>query len=705
MKKYLIPLSLVVIFACSQNKFPKMNAEYPKTKKVDTVDTYFGTKVPDPFRWLEDDKSAETAEWVKAQNKITFDFLESIPFRSKIKERLTKIWNYEKIGVPAKEGNNYFYFKNDGLQNQSVMYITDDIAKVGKVFIDPNTFSKEGNIALGSYSFSKDGKYIAYQLSTGGSDWNEIFIKNVETGEMLKDKLEWVKFSGISWTKEGFYYSCYDKPTGSALSKKNEFHKVKFHKLGTAQSADKLVFENSKFPLRNYGAWITDDEKYLLLTETESTSGNSLLLKDLSKPNSTFITIAEGFEFDYNALDIINGKLYMVTNEKASRYKLVAIDLQNPKKENWKEIIPETADVLEWCQLGGKNIIAQYMKDVHSELVVFDYQGTKINSIQLPTVGTIQSFSCKKDNNTAYYAFTSYTTPSEIYKYDIAENKSEIHFKPKVDFNSSEFEVKQIFYTSKDGTKVPMDLVYKKGIELNGNNPTLIYGYGGFNISYKPNFSVSRMIWLENGGIYVNAHIRGGGEYGEDWHQAGTKLKKQNVFDDFIAAAEYLINEKYTSPSKLAIQGGSNGGLLVGAVLNQRPDLYRVAFPAVGVMDMLRYHKFTIGWAWATDYGTSDDSIHFPNLIKYSPLHSIKENTEYPAVLITTADHDDRVVPAHSFKYAATLQEKQKGNSPILIRIETMAGHGAGKSTTKTIEEASDIWSFAFFNMGVTPKY
>ncbi len=706
MKKIMFPVLLLFLFSCSQNKFPKMTQPYPQTKKVDTVDTYFGEKVRDPYRWLEDDKSAETAEWVTAQNKITFAFLDAIPFRSKIKERLTKIWNFPKIGTPIKRGDHYFYFKNDGLQNQSIMYILDDLKAEPKVFFDPNTLSKDGTVALGSFVFSRDGKYMAYQIATGGSDWNEIFVKEVKTGEILKDHIEWVKFSGISWYKDGFYYSRYDKPTGSALSKKNEYHKVYYHKLGTDASADVLTYENKAYPLRNYGVEVTDNEKYLLLSETESTHGNSLSIKDLSKPNAPFIKIAEGFEFEYNTLDEIDGNLLVLTNEKAPKYKLVSIPVDKLARENWKDILPEKTDVLEGCYLANNKLIARYMKDVHDVLQVYDFTGKLEHEIELPTMGAVAGFDSDKKENTAFYSFTSYTTPTIVFKYDVAQNKSEEFFKPTVDFDPSQYDVKQVFITSKDGTKVPIDIVSKKGISLDGNNPTFLYGYGGFNITNKPSFSVDRMIWLENGGIYVNAHIRGGGEDGEEWHQAGTKLKKQNVFDDFIATAEYMIKEKYTNPNKIAIMGGSNGGLLVGAVVNQRPELFRVAFPAVGVMDMLRYHKFTIGWAWAGDYGTSEqDSASFHNLHKYSPVHTIKENVEYPAIMVTTADHDDRVVPAHSFKYIATMQEKYKGTNPVLIRIATMAGHGAGKSTTKRIEEATDMWSYAFYNMGITPKY
>ncbi len=707
MKNLLLPLPLLVflLFSCKQNSNPSQ-WNYPVTKKVDTVDKYHGVSVPDPYRWLENDTSKETAEWVAAQNKVTSEYLSKIPFREKIRERLTKIWNYTKMSTPFKEGNRYFYFKNDGLQNQDILYVTEDLAKEGKIFFDINKLSADGTVALAGMEFSKDGKYMAYSIARGGSDWSEIFVKDATTGNDLKDKLNWVKFSGISWYKDGFYYSRYDEPTkGKELSNVNEFHKVYYHKLGTEQKQDVLVYENKNFPKRNYGAGVTDDEKYLILSETEATDGEALYVKDLAKPNAEFVKIAEGFKYSYGVLDHQDGKLLVRTNHNAPRYKLIAIDLKDPKPEKWTDVIPEKQDVLEGIMIAGGKMLVSYMRDVHTVVEICDLSGKKTGEIELPTLGQIISFSTKKKENIAFYTFTSYTFPATIFKYDIKENKSEMFFQPKIDFDASQYETKQVLYISKDGTKVPMDLVYKKGIKLDGSNPVMIYGYGGFNVSYPPNFSITRLIWLENGGIYANAHIRGGGEYGEEWHQAGTVLKKQNVFDDFITAAEFLIKEKYTSPDKIAIMGGSNGGLLIAAVINQRPDLYKVAFPMVGVLDMLRFHKFTIGWAWCGDYGSSDNKEQFEYLYKYSPLHNIKSGVEYPATMVITADHDDRVVPAHSFKYAATLQEKYKGKNPALIRIETMAGHGAGKSTVKKIEEQTDIWSFALFNIGITPKY
>jgi len=696
------------IMSCNENKTPENQALiYPKTKKVDTVDTYFGVKISDPYRWLENDTSLETAEWVKAQNKITFDYLDKISFRAKIKERLTKIWDYPKQTAPFKQSNHYFFYRNNGLQNQSVLYVTDDLKKDARILLDPNTLSKDGTTALANMSISKDGKYLSYSVAHGGSDWNEIYVKEIATGKDLPDHIEWVKFSGISWFGDGFFYGGYDAPIkGKELSNRNEYHKLFYHKLGTSQSEDKLIMSDKKSPLKSFFADVTDDEKYLIVYEENvNTVGLAFYVKDLTKKNATFIKVVSNYENQYSVLDCVDDKLLVRTNYKAPKYKLISIDLKNLYPEKWIDIIPEQENVLESVALAGDKIVATYMKDAYSQLEIFDTNGKSQGAIKLSGIGTVPSFNSDKGDNEAFYTFTSFTTPGDIYKYNVSTGKSEIYQTSKIDFDGSKYETKQVFYESKDGEKIPMFIVHKKGINLDGNNPALLYGYGGFNVSLTPSFSISNIIWLENGGVYALANLRGGGEYGEKWHEAGTKLNKQNVFNDFIAAAEYLIKQKYTNSQKLVLRGGSNGGLLVGAVINQRPDLCKVALPAVGVMDMLRYQKFTIGWNWVSDYGASDDSIQFNNLIKFSPLHNIQENIEYPAVLVTTADHDDRVVPAHSFKYIATLQEKYKGENPVVVRIETMAGHSAGKPTSKAIDEYTDMWSFVYQNLGITPNY
>lgn len=681
------------------------NVKYPETRKGEVVDTYFGRKVADPYRWLEDDNSKETADWVEAQNKVTEEYLSAIPYRDQIKERLTKLWNYPRYGVPFHEGDYYYFFKNDGIQNQSVLYYQKSLTDKPVVFLDPNKLSADGTVALGTYAVSKDGKYFAYSVSSSGSDWNEIYIKETSTGKQLNDKIEWVKFSGISWRGDGFYYSRYDKPTGGGeLSSKNEYHKVYYHKLGDDQSADQLIYSNDKYPLRNYGGYTTEDENYLLITESESTSGNALYVKDLSKPTSDFLKIADGFEYEYGVVHNVGNTFYIHTNDNAPRYRLVAVSLDNPAKENWKVIIPEKNEVLQSVHTAGGKFIADYMKDATSKASVISLEGKTLYEMSLPGIGTVAGLNSQHDEDIAFYSFTSFTFPSTIYSYNVNTNKSEVLYSAELEFNADPYISEQVFFTSKDGTKVPMFIVHKKDIQLDGNNPVYLYGYGGFNVSLTPSFSVSRLIFLENGGIFVMVNLRGGGEYGEEWHQAGTKLNKQNVFDDFIGAAEYLISKKYTSPKKIAIAGGSNGGLLVGACMTQRPDLFGVALPAVGVMDMLRFHKFTIGWAWTGDYGSSDNEEEFKYLLGYSPLHNLKKGTCYPPTLITTADHDDRVVPAHSFKFAATLQEAQSCNNPALIRIETKAGHGAGKPVTKMIDEAADIWSFIMYNLGMKPS-
>lgn len=680
--------------------------QYPETRMDNVKDNYFGVEVSDPYRWLEDDNSEETKAWVKAQNDVTFGYLANIPYREKINERLTELWNYERYSTPWKEGDYYFFFKNDGTQNQSVLYIRDGLDGEPRVFLDPNQMSEEGIISLGRLSVSNDGKYMAYSISKGGSDWNEIFVKEIETGKVLDDHIKWVKFSGISWQGDGFYYSRYDEPApGEELSAANEFHKVYYHRLGTSQEEDELIYYNPDNPRRNYGVSTTDDERFVILSESQSTSGNALYVKDNRNPARGFANIISGFEYTNRVIDHVNGRLLVLTNHSAPRYRLVSIDPNNPRPSNWREIIPENEHVLRGISLIGGKIISNYLMDANSRAFIHNMNGRKEAEIELPALGSLGGFSGKKDDNIAFFSFTSFTFPSTVYKFDINTNTYESYFAPEIDFNPEDFETRQVFYTSKDGTRVPMFIVHKKGLELDGNNPTLLYGYGGFNASMTPGFSVSRLILLENGGVYVLANIRGGGEYGREWHEAGTQLNKQNVFDDFIAAAENLIEMGYTRPERLAIQGGSNGGLLVGAAMAQRPELFKVAYPAVGVLDMLRYHKFTIGWAWADDYGTSEEEEHFHNLYAYSPLHNLEQGVNYPATLITTADHDDRVVPAHSFKFAAELQRRHEGSNPVLIRIDVDAGHGAGKPMSKIIEEHTDIWSFMFYNMGVTPAY
>ncbi|MFB9863097.1 prolyl oligopeptidase family serine peptidase [Rufibacter immobilis] len=677
---------------------------YPKTEKTNHVDTYHGTQVPDPYRWLEADTAQNVAAWVKEQNQVTFNYLDKIPFREQIKQRLTQLWNYPKYGAPFREGDYYYFYKNDGLQNQAVLYRQKGLNGTPEVFLDPNKLSEDGTTSLGSLAFSKDARYAVYTTSTGGSDWRDAYVLDVATGKKLTDELHWIKFSGTSWHKDGFFYSRYAEPTqGSKLANKNEYHKVYYHKIGTPQSQDKLIWEAKEHPLRLLFASTTEDEKYLILTASEGTSNNSLYVKDLSKPNSPIVPLVETFDKEYGVVESVGDKLIVLTNQGAPKYKLVEIDLKKPQQTNWKTLVPQTDNVLNYATLVGGKLILNYMKDAATLVRVHDTAGRWLHDVQLPTLGTAGGFGGKKADQQVFYTFTSFTYPSAIYQYDIATNKSTLFRKAEVDVDMEAYETKQIFYTSKDGTKVPMFITHKKGLPLDGDNPTYLYAYGGFNSAVTPGFSISRMLWLENGGVLAIANIRGGGEYGEAWHKAGMTPNKQNVFDDFIAAAEYLQNQKYTSPQKLAIAGGSNGGLLIGAVANQRPDLFKVALPAVGVMDMLRFHKFTIGWAWVPEYGSSDDPAQFKNLLQFSPLHNIKEGVKYPATLVTTADHDDRVVPAHSFKYIATLQEKAAPGNPYLIRVDVKAGHGAGKSTTAQIAEAADTWAFTFYNMGVNP--
>lgn len=706
MSKKLIPMILLSVFAAcnsDEKKEESTKLGYPVTRKTDTVDTYFGTKIPDPYRWLEDDKSVETAEWVKEENKVTYDYLSKIPFRDKIKQRLTKIWNFEKRSAPFKKKNFYFFYKNDGIQNQSVLYVQEGLNGTPKVLLDPNLLAADGTASIGGLAVSKDTKYLAYSINRAGSDWSEIYVMEIASGKKLSDEINWVKFSDIAWKDDGFYYSAYDAPKkgGSELSNKNEYHKVFYHKVGDAQNKDVLVFEDKNHPLRNFSASTTEDEKLLILSGSESTSGTTLAVKDLTKPGSQFYNLVDNFENNYTVVHNDGNNLLVLTDKGAPKYQLLQIDFtKQPEYEKWKKIIPESNDLLEKVSLCNGKLIAQYLKDVTTRLYVLDMNGKKENEIELPGLCKVDGLESDRKDSLVFFSYNTFTAPAIIYKYNIINNNLSIWFKPEIDFKSEDYETKQVFYESKDGTKIPMFITCKKGIKLDGNNPCFLFGYGGFNSYYSPEFKIDRAVFLENGGIYAIPGLRGGGDYGEDWHKAGIKCLKQNVFDDFIAAAEYLIKEKYTSSAKLAIHGRSNGGLLIGAVMTQRPELARVAIPTVGVMDMLRYHKFTIGWAWASDYGTSDSLNYFNCLIKYSPLHNIKE-VEYPATLVTTGDHDDRVVPAHSFKFMATLQEKQKGNNPVLIRIDTNAGHGSGKPTSKQIDEFSDIWSFVFYNTGM----
>lgn len=704
--KYFVSLFAAILLISCQNEIEKkpIVVSYPVTDKVDSVDVYFDTQVPDPYRWLEDDMSSQTEAWVKAQNKVTFGYLDTIPFRNELKERLSSLWNYEKVTAPFKEGDYTYFFKNDGLQNQYVVYRykTNEDPSTAQVFLDPNKFKEDGTISLGNLSFSRNGKIAAYSISEGGSDWRKVLIMDAETKEIVEDTLVDIKFSGLSWKgNEGFYYSSYEKPKGSELSAKTDQHKLYYHKLGTPQKSDKLIFGGTPEEKHRYvGGFVTEDDKYLVVTASVSTSGNKLFIKDLEKLNSPFITILDHTDSDTYVMDNQGSTLFLNTNLNAPNKKIVKVDVSNPTPENWVDVIPETKNVLS-PSTGGKYIFAEYMVDAISKVFQYDFSGKLIREIELPGLGSAGGFGAKKDETELYYSFTNYTTPGSIYKYNMETGKSELYRKPKIDFNSENYESNQVFFTSKDGTKVPMIITHKKGIKLDGKNPTILYGYGGFNISITPTFSIPNAVWLEQGGIYAVPNIRGGGEYGKEWHKAGTKMQKQNVFDDFIAAAEYLIENKYTSKDYLALRGGSNGGLLVGAVMTQRPDLMKVALPAVGVLDMLRYHTFTAGAGWAYDYGTAEDSKEmFEYLLGYSPVHNVKKGVEYPATLVTTGDHDDRVVPAHSFKFAAILQENQAGNNPVLIRIETDAGHGAGTPIHKTIEQYADIFGFTLYNMG-----
>lgn len=700
MKRMLLLCSFFSITAMAQQGISK--DQYPKTKTIDQQDVFFGTTVKDPYRWLENDRSDETAQWVKEENRVTDDYLSKIPFRKAIKERLTELWNYEKYSAPFNEGGYTYFFKNDGLQNQSVLYRQKGNGKP-EVFLDPNRFSADGTTSLTAIEFTKDGSLCAYLISEGGSDWSKMIVLDAKDKTKLGDTLQNIKFSGIAWKgNDGFYYSTYDVPKeGSQLSAKTDQHKLYYHKLGTQQGSDALVFGGEKTPRRYIGGYITEDQKYLVISAAKATTGNELYIQDLTRKDAPIVPVVTGFDTEQEVVYSANGKLYILTNKNAPNRRLVITDAATPTAEHWKNLVAETNFPLS-VSTGGDKLFARYVKDAVSQIFQYDLTGKKEKEITLPGLGTAGGFSAKKEEKDIYYSFSSYVYPPTIFKYDLATGKSTVFKKANVKFDPTQYESKQVFYTSKDGTKIPMIITHKKGLQLNGKNPTMLYGYGGFNISLTPGFSISNLVFMENGGVYAVPNIRGGGEYGDKWHNAGTKLNKQNVFDDFIAAAEFLINDKITSPQYLAISGGSNGGLLVGAAMTQRPDLFKVALPAVGVMDMLRYHKFTAGAGWAYDYGTADDNAEmFQYLLKYSPVHNVKPGVCYPSTMVTTGDHDDRVVPAHSFKFAAELQAAQACTNPVIIRIETKAGHGAGKPTAMIIDEVGDRFAFLFREMGL----
>ncbi len=702
MKKATFLLTGIMATSCAQQKA----ISYPQTATVDTVDTYFGVSVPDPYRWLENDTSAATASWVKAQNEITNNYLEHIPFRQELLKRLTELANYERISAPFKKHGKYYFYKNDGLQNQSVLYVQDALNSEARVFLDPNKLSDDGTVALTSLSFSNNGKYAAYTISRSGSDWREIYVMDVATGSLLDDHITWAKFTDAAWQGDGFYYSAYDAPSkGKEFSNVNEHHKIYYHKLGEPQQNDRLVYENKAYPKRFYTAQVSEDERVLFIYESGEGRGNALFMQDLTQKSAPVVQLASDFDYQYTPIEVIGNRIYFFTNYQAAKNKIMAAELQSPELANWKEVVPEKEQVLSDVRVIGGKLFLTYDKDASNHAYVYDLQGKELQEIELPSLGSV-SFNGDKDDEECFFSFTSFTIPGATYKYDVQKNSYELFRAPKVKFHSDDFVTEQVFFTSKDGAKIPMFLTYQKGLKKNGKNPVFLYGYGGFNISLYPSFSINRIPFLENGGIYVQVNLRGGSEYGEDWHVAGTKMQKQNVFNDFIAAAEYLIDNKYTNSQKIAIVGGSNGGLLVGACMTQRPDLFRVAIPQVGVMDMLRYHKFTIGWNWASDYGTSEYSKEMFEYLKgYSPLHNLKKGTKYPATLVTTADHDDRVVPAHSFKFAATLQACNEGSNPTLIRIDSKAGHGAGKPMSKILEEQADVYGFIMYNLNMKPKF
>jgi prolyl oligopeptidase len=696
-------LMLFLAMACS-NPETKTVSNYPITKKVEVVDTLFGTALVDPYRWLEDDTTQETANWVSAQNEVTFGYLKNIPYRDAIRKRLDEVQNYERWSAPHREGDYIYYSKNSGLQNHNVHYRKRGERGAEEIFLDPNTFSSDGTTALGGMFFSKDGSLVAILIQEGGSDWRKAVVMKTSDKSIVGDTLINLKFTGIAWKdNEGFYYSSYDKPKGSELSTKTQFHKLYYHTLGTPQSTDKLVFGGEKTPRRYVGAGLTEDERFLVVSAATSTTGNELYVQDLKDPNGKLVTVVGNFDNNHNVIDNDGSKLIIQTNLKAPNDRIVIADFSNPEPGTWKDIIQETENAIQEVSTAGKKLFVNYLKDASTLVKQFDYKGKFERTIELPGLGSAGGFTGRMEDKVVYYSFTSFTTPTSIYTFTIGTGKSVLYAEPKVDFDPSAYDTKQVFYTSKDGTRVPMFIVFKKGSELNGKNPTWLYGYGGFSISLTPSFSTARIVWLENGGVFAQPNLRGGGEYGEKWHDAGRLMNKQNVFDDFISAGEYLIKEKYTSSNYLALVGGSNGGLLVGATMAQRPDLAKVALPAVGVMDMLRYHKFTAGAGWAYDYGTADDSKEmFEYLRKYSPIHALKAGVAYPATLITTADHDDRVVPAHSFKFAAALQEANASNNPTLIRIDTKSGHGSS-NLSKGLDLMADQFAFTWYTMQVIP--
>ena len=705
MNKKLLIVPMTGIIMAAHGQVAQQKPAYPKAAKTDVVDTYFGTAVPDPYRWLENDTSEATAAWVAAENKVTDEYLSKIPFRSALLKRLTALSDYERMSLPDKTKGKYYFYKNDGLQNQDVLYVQDSLDGEPRVLLDPNKLSADGTVALTGTSLSHDGRYMAYTISRSGSDWTEIFVIDAQTGRQLDDHIVWAKFTGASWHGDGFYYSAYDAPEkGKEYSNVNERHKIYYHKIGTPQTADRLVYENKDYPKRFYTAGVSEDETTMFVYESGEGNGNGLYMKDLTKPDAQLTPMATDMRYMHVPIETVDGRTYIYTNYGAPKYRIMAATADKPSAADWQEIVPEGDAVLSGASVIGGRLILTYNKDVADHSYVYTLDGRMMHEVKLPSLGSV-AFSGSKDDKECFFAFTSFTSPGTSYKYDIEANTYTLLRKSKADFDPSGYVTEQIFYPSKDGTKIPMFLTYKKGLKKDGRNPVLIYGYGGFNISLPPTFSTSRIPFIENGGIYVQTNLRGGGEYGEQWHLAGTKMRKQNVFDDFIAAAEWLIANHYTDKDKIAIMGGSNGGLLVGACMTQRPDLYRVAVPQVGVMDMLRYHKFTIGWNWAGDYGTSEDSKEMFEYLKgYSPLHNLKPGTAYPATLVTTADHDDRVVPAHSFKFAATLQECNAGPNPTLIRIDSKAGHGAGKPMSKVLEEQADIYGFIMYNLGMDYK-
>jgi prolyl oligopeptidase len=705
MIKHLLVASVALAgISCSPQPKTAAVGPYPQTAKVDTVDNYFGTEVKDPYRWLENDTTAATASWVSDQNKVTFGYLSNIPFRDAVRKRLDELQNYERLGAPHKEGDYYYYSKNSGLQNHNVQYRKKGMDGAEEAFLDPNTFSADGTTALGGMFFSTDGSMLAYLIQEGGSDWRKAVVMNAADKSLVGDTLRDLKFTGISWRgNDGFYYSSYDKPKGSQLSAKTQYHKIYYHKLGTAQSSDQMIFGGEKTPRRYAGAGLTEDERFLIISASVSTTGNELYIQDLKNPKGKMVQVVNNFEHNHGIIDNDGSTLIIQTDLDAPNSRIVAVDVANPGPENWKDIVPETENAMQGVGTTNKKMFVNYLKDASTYVRQYDYKGKLERDIELPGIGSAGGFGGKVNETEDYYSFTSFTTPGTIYKLDIATGKSTLYAQPKVDFNPADYETKQVFYTSKDGTKIPMFIVHKKGVELNGKNPTWLYAYGGFGVSLTPGFSTTRVVWLENGGIFAQPNLRGGGEYGEKWHDAGRLMNKQNVFDDFIAAGEYLISERYTSTPYLAVVGGSNGGLLVGAVMTQRPDLMKVALPAVGVMDMLRYHKFTAGAGWAYDYGTSEDSKEmFEYIRQYSPVHALKPGTTYPATLVTTADHDDRVVPAHSFKFAATLQEANVGDNPVLIRIDVKSGHGSS-NLSKALDTSADQFAFTWYSMGVIP--